>query len=113
MTATQVAERVFDEAFTDAGEPRPGYGSVLERLERVDPDAALAHVRRQLLREGCTFGEGDDCEAFKVDLIPRVICGDEWIRLARGLEQRVRALDAFVRDIYRGRTIVSEGVIPH
>jgi carboxylate-amine ligase len=70
-------------------------------------------VRRRLHADGCTFGGvGASGEAFKVDLVPRVICGDDWIALASGLEQRVRALDAFVRDVYRGRSIVAEGVIP-
>jgi uncharacterized circularly permuted ATP-grasp superfamily protein len=113
MTATQVAQRVYDEAFTDDGDPRRGYDRVLEQLDLVDRQVALRHVRRRLLSDGCVFGGvGASGEAFKVDLVPRVICGDEWVALASGLEQRVRALDAFVRDVYRGRSIVAEGVIP-
>ncbi len=112
MSATQVAPAVYDEAFTADGEPRPGYGRILARLEDVDPDEALRRVRRRLLDVGCTFGEGEACAAFEVDLVPRVIAADEWVALARGLEQRVRALDAFVRDVYRGRSIVAEGVVP-
>jgi uncharacterized circularly permuted ATP-grasp superfamily protein len=113
MTATPVAQSIYDEAFTDEGEPRPGYERVLELLDDVDRDATLRHVRRRLHADGCVFGGvGASGEAFKVDLVPRVILGDEWDALASGLEQRVRALDAFVRDIYRGRSIVAEGVIP-
>src|SRR5688572_14274963 len=99
MTPTQVAERIYDEAFTAAGEPRPGYDDLLDRLEGVDPDAALERVRGQLRDDGCRFGDG---AMFQVDLVPRIIRGDEWLALASGLEQRVRALDAFVRDVYRG-----------
>ena len=113
MTTTTVARRIYDEAFTADGEPRRGYDRVLEHLDQVDKRSALRHVRRRLLADGCVFGGvGASGEAFKVDLVPRVICGDEWAELARGLEQRVRALDAFVRDVYRGRSIVREGVIP-
>ena len=112
MTAIQVAPDIFDEALTDDGEPRRGYEDVLSHLDDIDREHRLELVRRRLMDVGCTFGEGDDCEAFKVDLVPRVIHGDEWIALARGLEQRVRALDAFVRDVYRGRSIVAEGVVP-
>ena len=34
------------------------------------------------------------------DIIPRIISGREWSRLARGIEQRVRAINAFLHDIY-------------
>ena len=113
MTATPVAQRIYDEAFTDDGEPRRGYDRVLELLSLVDHPAALRHVRRRLLSDGCVFGGvGASGEAFRVDLVPRVICGEDWDALAGGLEQRVRALDAFVRDVYRGRSIVDEGVVP-
>ena len=109
MTPTQLAERIYDEAFTAEGEPRPGYDDLLDRLQGVDPDVALRRVRKQLRDDGCRFGEN---ETFRVDLVPRIIPGDEWLALASGLEQRVRALDAFVRDVYRGRGIVHDGVIP-
>jgi carboxylate-amine ligase len=110
MTATQIAEAIYDEALTDEGEPRPGYESLLAHVADIDRDGTLRHIRRRLHADGCVFGGvGASGEAFKVDLLPRVICGDEWLSLARGLEQRVRALDAFLR----GRSIVAEGVIPH
>src|SRR5688572_24293327 len=113
MTATQVAETIYDEALTEGGEPRRGYESLLDHLEDIDRENTLRHVRRRLHADGCVFGGvGASGEAFKVDILPRVICGDEWLHLAGGLEQRVRALDAFVRDVYRGRSIVTEGVIP-
>jgi uncharacterized circularly permuted ATP-grasp superfamily protein len=109
MTPTQVAERIYDEAFTSEGEPRPVYETVLDRLDDVDSEAALSRLQEQLRSDGCRFGDG---ETFRVDLVPRIITGDEWVALAHGLEQRVRALDAFVRDVYRGRGIVADGVIP-
>jgi len=113
MTATPVAERIYDEAYTDDGEPRRGYDRVFEYLAQLDGERALRHVRRRLHSEGCVFGGvGASGEAFKVDIVPRVIAAGEWHDLASGLEQRVRALDAFVRDVYRGRSIVAEGVVP-
>jgi carboxylate-amine ligase len=49
---------------------------------------------------------------FTIDPVPRVIGVEEWRALEAGLAQRVRALSAFVRDVYGERRIVSAGVVP-
>ncbi|HEV2814884.1 MAG TPA: circularly permuted type 2 ATP-grasp protein [Solirubrobacteraceae bacterium] len=103
---------LFDEAFAARGEPRDAYATVLDRLADRDLDRTVREVRRRLGEEGCRFGAGEDAEPFRVDLVPRVITADEWAPLAAGLEQRVRALDAFLADAYGGRRIVAEGVMP-
>ena len=48
-------------------------------------------------------------EHLRVDPVPRVLDGAEWDRLAAGLAQRVRALEAFLRDPSRA---VDAGVVP-
>jgi uncharacterized circularly permuted ATP-grasp superfamily protein len=61
--------------------------------------------------ENVTFGPpGDD--TFLLDPVPRVIAADDWARLEAGLIQRVRALDAWCADVYGGRRIVRDGVVP-
>lgn len=50
--------------------------------------------------------------AFTIDPVPRVIAAHEWRELERGLAQRVRALAAFVADVYGQRRIVQAGVVP-
>ena len=57
-----------------------------------------------------TFGVDGD-ERFHFDPVPRVIDADEWARLDAGLRQRVRALNALVRDVYGERRIVRAGVV--
>ena len=49
---------------------------------------------------------------FPLDIVPRVIPADEWDVLERGVAQRVRALEAFLNDVYDKMTVVSDGVIP-
>lgn len=105
-------EGYFDEGFEDVGRPREHYGEVLERLAETDLDEAVKVVRRSLLDMGCAFGAGEQREAFRVDVVPRIITPEEWVVLAAGLEQRVQALDAFMHDIHGARTIVREGLIP-
>jgi uncharacterized circularly permuted ATP-grasp superfamily protein len=67
-------------------------------------------------RTGITFavyGHEDSSERLiPFDLIPRIISGREWRKLAQGIEQRVIALNAFLDDIYHKQEIVRAGRIP-
>src|ERR1700679_3218105 len=47
-----------------------------------------------------------------LDLIPRVLTADEWRVIKRGLAQRIRALNAFVDDVYHEHEIVRAGIVP-
>src|SRR5882672_3005682 len=84
------------------------------------PAERVAEKRREadLLfhRVGITFAVyGDDAGAERLipfDTIPRVIPKAEWDELARGLRQRVKALNRFLHDIYHGQEILKAGVIP-
>ena len=46
------------------------------------------------------------------DIIPRVLDSSEWSFLARGLEQRVKALNAFIADVYGEMDFVRAGKMP-
>lgn len=73
-------------------------------------------INRQLARHGVKFGiykNGTFKERlFPFDAIPRVITATEWETLSRGLAQRVRALNLFLRDIYGEKKILADGVVP-
>ena len=71
------------------------------------------------MQQGITFDAGGpDVDGpvrdrpFPLDLVPRVIPAAEWTQIKRGLAQRIRALDRFVDDVYHGREIVHDGVVP-
>ena len=108
----------FDEMMRTQTAPRAAYQKVREWLSAADP-ASLDLRRREaeilFMRIGVTFavyGEGGDPERIiPFDIIPRVINGREWDLIARGLEQRVRALDHFLVDVYSKREILRAGVI--
>ncbi len=51
-------------------------------------------------------------QLFPFDAIPRQIPAKEWTMLEAGLIQRVKALNAFLYDIYHDKKIVADGVIP-
>ncbi len=109
----------FDEAVDSDGRIRPQYQGVFQRLDGFGAEELR---RRQRLKDaifqtqGITFTVyGDDAgteRTFPLDLIPRVIPGEEWQLLEAGLVQRVRALNAFLEDLYAGeQAIVREGVV--
>ena len=71
------------------------------------------------MQQGITFDAGGpDVDGpvrdrpFPLDLVPRIIPAGEWTVIKRGLAQRIRALDRFVDDVYHGREIVHDGVVP-
>ncbi len=73
-------------------------------------------INQQLARYGVKFGiykNGEFHERlFPFDPIPRVITAEEWTVLQQGLSQRVRALNCFLRDIYGGKKILADGIVP-
>ncbi len=111
----------FDELWgTSRGaQARPGFERLADWLTDIPP-AELD--RRQQAAEtafrtlGITFnvyGEQDAAERIiPFDIIPRIFTHDEWTRLSEGLEQRVRAINAFIGDVYGERRIIADGVLP-
>ena len=51
-------------------------------------------------------------QLFPFDSVPRIIDKANWQYLEKGLEQRVKALNLFLWDIYHEKNIVRDGVIP-
>jgi uncharacterized circularly permuted ATP-grasp superfamily protein len=102
---------------------RPHYATYARWL--AGQDEALMRQRRQeaeliFRRVGITFavyGAKDEDGAgterlIPFDLIPRVIPGEEWARMEKGLAQRVTALNRFIHDVYHGQEILKAGVLP-
>ena len=109
----------FDEMQGLDGEVRPAYGQLARWLAEVPPDV-LDYRRREaeliFRRIGITFAVYGEAEAqerlIPFDVIPRIMSGAEWRTLEKGLTQRVKALNAFLGDIYGAREILRAGVVP-
>jgi len=95
----------YDEAFDDAGTPRPHYAGVLAGLD--DPGALRAEALRRLDGRGVTFGG----ETASFDPVPRVLTEPEWSELRAGIGQRLRALEAFAGDVYGEGRVFEAGVV--
>src|SRR5437763_3379144 len=109
----------FDEMNGPGGDVRLAYLE-LSRWLKETPADALEYRRQEaellFRRIGITFAVYGDAEAqerlIPFDVIPRIMSAKEWAILERGLKQRVRALNMFLRDIYHGRDVLRANVIP-
>ncbi|WP_191997283.1 circularly permuted type 2 ATP-grasp protein, partial [Bifidobacterium saimiriisciurei] len=81
--------------------------------ELVDRRAA---INRELSRNGVRFGIYKNGQyhdqLFPYDPVPRIIESKEFDELELGLAQRVKALNAYLRDIYSDKRIIHDGIIP-
>ncbi|MBB4659381.1 circularly permuted type 2 ATP-grasp protein [Parvularcula dongshanensis] len=109
---------MFDE-MTVGGQVRPPYAPVAAWLDETGLpllDLRAKEAEALFRRVGITFavyGEGGDPERLiPFDLVPRVIGAAEWAQLAAGIEQRARALNAFLYDVYHRREILRAGRVP-
>ena len=109
----------YDEMFDAAKGVRPSYESFAAWLDST-PAEVIARKREEadlaFHRVGITFAvygeEAGKERLIPFDIIPRIIPAAEWQRMEAGLRQRVKALNAFLDDIYHGQEILKAGRIP-
>ncbi|AGF76697.1 hypothetical protein UWK_00110 [Desulfocapsa sulfexigens DSM 10523] len=112
-------EDYYDELIDDTGKPRPGVQLLVDKIESL-PEGDLAMRQREaealLLKMGITFNvygrdEGTE-KIFPFDIIPRIVSGSDWQQIENGLKQRIFALNEFLQDIYNGKKILKDKIIP-
>ncbi|MEM1429540.1 MAG: circularly permuted type 2 ATP-grasp protein [Pseudomonadota bacterium] len=111
--------KFFDELGPGDGPPRRAYSAYCDWFYGEDPKRLhrkAAEAEGFFRRTGITFNVYGEAEAderlIPFDIVPRIISGREWSRLTRGIEQRVRAINAFLYDIYHRQEILRAGRIP-
>ncbi|MFT6912334.1 MAG: putative circularly permuted ATP-grasp superfamily protein [Paracoccaceae bacterium] len=113
------APRFFDELRGPDDRPRPPYQGYDAWFQEED----IALLRRKsseaegfFRKTGITFNvygqEEADERLIPFDIVPRILSNREWTKLTRGIEQRVRAINAFLYDIYHRQEIIRAGRIP-
>ena len=105
----------YDEMIDAEGGVRPSYQAIHSSLSRSTP-TELRHIADSLAsnytQAGVTFDVGGVERPFPLDLVPRVIAAAEWATIEAGVAQRVRALEAFLADVYAGARVIADGVVP-
>ncbi len=110
--------RVWDE-MKDFAHVREQYLNVFEFLQNIPVDELNKKeelAKRLFMSQGITFtvyssGEGIE-KIFPFDIIPRIITAIEWNLVERGITQRLRALNLFLKDVYHQQFILKDGIVP-
>ena len=115
------AQTFYDEMYDKDSSVRPHYGAIHRLFGAMKPaELALRQqaINQRMLEEGITFTLYSESQreplerTIPFDFIPRVIPKHEWELIERGVKQRIKALNAFIHDIYHKGSIVTDGVIP-
>ncbi|MEL6862162.1 MAG: circularly permuted type 2 ATP-grasp protein [Pseudomonadota bacterium] len=109
----------FDEMFGFGDDVREPYRALSDYYSDIDPTQVKRQTQKAedfFRRTGITFNVYGEAEAeerlIPFDLMPRIISAKEWRTLTKGIEQRIKALNAFLHDIYHRQEILRAGRIP-
>ncbi|HEX9600614.1 MAG TPA: circularly permuted type 2 ATP-grasp protein [Mariniflexile sp.] len=109
----------WDEMYCENKEFRAQYEGFVEYLKKTSPEKLTKKedLSKQLfMSQGVTFTVYNDNEGiekiFPFDIVPRIITAEEWDKIERGIKQRLKALNLFIKDIYNEQFIIKDGLIP-
>ena len=105
----------YDEMLTPDGAVRSGYDRVhktLASLSEAEVASRADALARSYVAQGVTFDYAGEERPFPLDVVPRLIDPKDWDHISTGVGQRVKALEAFLADIYGPQNVIKDGVIP-
>ena len=115
----QQLSNTWDEMYTSDNTLREQYHRVIRYLgneSASDLNKKEELAKRLFMSQGITFtvydsGEGIE-KIFPFDIIPRIITSAEWSFIEKGIKQRLKALNLFLKDVYNNQFIIRDRVIP-
>lgn len=111
-------ENVFDEMMSKEF-IRNHYQEFIRSFEKLDVsemDQKTELAKKLFMTQGITFtvyndGEGIE-KIFPFDIVPRIIQSAEWDFIEKGIKQRLKALNIFLKDVYHQQFILKDEIIP-
>lgn len=111
-------ENVFDEMMSDqfVRNHYQEFISSFEKLNVSEMDQKSELAKKLFMTQGITFtvyndGEGIE-KIFPFDIVPRIIQSAEWDFIEKGIKQRLKALNIFLKDVYHQQFILKDEIIP-
>jgi uncharacterized circularly permuted ATP-grasp superfamily protein len=105
----------WDEVFTADGETRQTYDIVQRNFAQADADVLTTRAKflgKVFHDQGITFDHAGEERPFPLDIVPRIITAEEWSVVERGVAQRIRALEAFLDDVYGSGLVFRDRIVP-
>jgi uncharacterized circularly permuted ATP-grasp superfamily protein len=109
----------WDEMYSKKSDIRSQYSLINDYLRSTSAEVLFKkeELAKQLfMNQGVTFTVYNDNEGiekiFPFDIIPRIITAKEWDKIDKGIKQRIKALNLFIKDIYHDQFIIKDGIIP-
>src|SRR5690606_14734995 len=108
-----------DELISSPGHPRriaqvlARYLASLSEQELQHRQDSVDHAIKTMGISFTVYSEAGNIDRqWPFDLIPRIISSKEWAAASKGLEQRLRALNSFIHDVYNDGLIFRDKVVP-
>lgn len=119
LSKYQNVSNTWDEMYIANDNLREQYHKIINYLQKEsanDLNKKEELAKRLFMSQGITFtvydsGEGIE-KIFPFDIIPRVITSQEWSFIEKGIKQRLKALNLFLKDVYSSQFIIKDKVIP-
>ena len=119
FSSYQNNSNLYDEIFDENENVRPTYKKIFQLYSdhSIKDFANLNEkARASFFNQGITFQVYSDKKAqekiFPFDLFPRIIEAKEWDIIERGVIQRSKALNLFLKDVYHKKNIIKDGIVP-
>ena len=119
MAAPASSGKAWNELLDGRGQVRDSWSVMWERIKGWSPEDRrnlLNDTGRMLEDLGTTYNVyrdvGGAMQPYEIDPIPFIIGWDEWGHVAKGLAQRMRVLEAVLKDLYGPRKLLRDGLVP-
>ncbi|MFS4482273.1 circularly permuted type 2 ATP-grasp protein [Hyunsoonleella sp. 2307UL5-6] len=119
FSSYDLLSNTWDEMYSSDSDIRKQYKIINDYLRSTSPEVLFKkeELSKQLfMSQGVTFTVYNDNEGiekiFPFDIVPRIITANEWDKIDKGIKQRIKALNLFIKDIYNDQFIINDGIIP-
>lgn len=109
----------YDEYFDKEGQMQQSLEKAITLLDQIPLEKVIEYhhlAQRSLRAGGVTFNVYSDNQGtekiFPFDIFPRIISKEKWLKIQKGLQQRVMALNCFLNDIYHEQKILKDRFLP-
>ena len=114
------AKNAYDGYFTEDNKLRKHatiISNILERYGKEKLQEIEKNCQSTISARGINFrvyaaNNRAEEKKWPLDIIPRIIPRTQWNKVSRGLQQRVKALNLFIDDVYNQKKIFKDNVIP-